>query len=126
MALDQECTFGAGGVAEGPATCTASGRLDPGVWGEGDGVRTRTFDGDEVKRIWGRDVVEVAAGGSGGAQATTTRWTGTGAAPSRTAEALQGNDGAGSTGGGMVMPLPTGMVAMAVGAGGVLFGALAL
>lgn len=123
VALDQECTFGAGGVAEGPATCTASGRLDPGVWGDGDGVRTRTFNKDDVQRYWGRDVVQVTAGG---AQATTTRWTGTGLAPSRTAAAVQGNDVAGSTGGGVVMPLPTGMVTMAVGAGGVLFWALAL
>jgi hypothetical protein len=126
VALDQECSFGAGGVAEGPATCTASGRLDPGVWGNGDGVRTRTFKKDDVQRYWGRDVVEVTAGGNGGTQATTTRWTGNVLAPSQTATAVQGNDGARSTGGGVVMPMPTGMVAMAVGAGGVLFAALAL
>jgi hypothetical protein len=127
-ALDQECSFGQGGVASGPATCTASGRLDPGVWGDGDGVRTHTFAKGDVERYWIRDVVGVTSGGDGGGGAgpTTTTWTGTGAGPRQTAGAVQGNDVAGSTGAGVVIAMPTGMVAMAIGAGGVLFGALAL
>jgi hypothetical protein len=91
-ALDQECSFGQGGVASGPATCTASGRLDPGVWGDGDGVRTHTFAKGDVERYWIRDVVGVTSGGDGGGGAgpTTTTWTGTGAGPRQTAGAVQG------------------------------------
>ena len=61
-ALDQECSFGKGGVAAGPATCTASGRLDPKVWGAGNGIRTHVFDSHEINWYWIRDVVVATAG----------------------------------------------------------------
>jgi hypothetical protein len=92
-------------------------------------VRTRTFERGDVERYWIRDVIDVTGDGSGNAgaaQATTTTWTGTGVLPSRTAGAVHGNDVAESTGGGIPMSMPTGMLAVAIGAGGVLFGALAL
>ncbi|KAH7380322.1 hypothetical protein DE146DRAFT_293111 [Phaeosphaeria sp. MPI-PUGE-AT-0046c] len=132
--LDQECTFGPGGVASGQATCTGNGRLDPGVWGRGDGTRTHTFDQGDVDRFWIRNTVAVTlgAGATGGAaQPSTTTYSGgsvsvIGGAGARQT-AVQGNQfAAESTGGGVMMAMPTGLVAMAVGAGGVLFGAIAL
>ncbi|KAL5119671.1 hypothetical protein ACEQ8H_002517 [Pleosporales sp. CAS-2024a] len=134
VALDQECTFGAGGVASGPATCTASGRLDPGVWGNALGVRTHTFASDDVQRYWIKDVVRVTAGSAPSnnaatatATATATRRTGTALAPTQAASAVQGAVAQESAGRGVVMAIPTGLAAMyALGAGGVLFGALAL
>jgi hypothetical protein len=128
VALDQECRFGAGGVESGDATCTADGRLDPGVWGGGDGPRTHTFGKDDVDRYWIRNAVSVTANGGAGPTTTTMgsgSRSGSGIAAARET-AVRGNDVAGSTGGGVMIAMPTGMVAMAIGAGGVLFGAIAL
>ncbi|KAH7092051.1 hypothetical protein FB567DRAFT_545246 [Paraphoma chrysanthemicola] len=63
VALDQECSFGAGGVASGAATCTAGGRLDPEVWGRGDGPRTHTFPKSDVDQFWSRETVKVTEAG---------------------------------------------------------------
>lgn len=63
--LYQTCTFGDGGVANGPATCTASGRLDPGIWGDGDGSHTETFAKTDVDEFYIRNTVPVTAGGGG-------------------------------------------------------------
>jgi hypothetical protein len=126
LALDQECRFGSGGVESGAATCTADGRLDPGVWGDGDGPRTHTFDRADVDRFWIRNTVKVTEGGGAG-PTTTTALVGSGSGTVAMETAVQGNNvAAGSTGGGVVIAMPTGMVAMAIGAGGVLFGAIAL
>jgi hypothetical protein len=125
VALDQECSFGSGGVVSGAATCTADGRLDPGVWGGGDGPRTHTFGKEDVDRFWIRDAVRVTVNGAAGP--TTTTGLASGGAAGARETAVQGNDvAAGSTGGGVVIAMPTGMVAMAIGAGGILFGAIAL
>lgn len=129
--LDQECSFGDGGVASGKATCTGDGRLDPGVWGWGDGPHTHTFEKDDVDHFWIRNTVAVTlGGGSGGAAPTTTTFAAGSGSPVASGvrqTAVQGNDVApGSTGGGAMIAMPTGMVAMAIGAGGVLFGAIAL
>lgn len=131
--LDQECTFGAGGVASGQATCTGNGRLDPGVWGWGDGTRSHTFNVDDVDRYWVRNTVAVTVGGAGvtggAAQPRTTTYSGGSVsviAPARQT-VVQGNEvQAESAGGGASIAMPTGLMAMAVGAGGVLFGAIAL
>lgn len=61
--LDQECTFGDGGVENGPATCTASGRLDPNIWGDGDDSHTHTFEKTDVDEYFIRNTVPVTAGG---------------------------------------------------------------
>jgi hypothetical protein len=62
-AVNQECTFGEGGVANGPATCTGSGRLDPEIWGDGDGSHTETFAKTEVDDFFIRNTVAVTMGG---------------------------------------------------------------
>ncbi|KAH7385917.1 hypothetical protein BKA66DRAFT_461129 [Pyrenochaeta sp. MPI-SDFR-AT-0127] len=124
LALDQECTFGSGGIASGPATCTASGRLDPSVWGNGDGPRTRTFSKSDVDRFWIRNTVPVTAGGNYVATSSGSTTTGTVASSSlRTATV---SAGALSTGVGVPISIPTGAVAVAVGAGGILAAALVL
>lgn len=119
VALDQECTFGQGGIASGPATCTASGRLDPELWGRGDGPHTHTFVKSDVDRYWIRNAVSVTMGGI--AQATTAKVSGSGSA-----QAASGSPGVQSTGVGVPLSIPTGAVAMVVGAGGILAAALAL
>lgn len=65
IGLEQECTFGDGGVASGAATCTASGKLDPSVWvnGDAEGRHTQTFAKSDVDKYWIRDTVAVTAGG---------------------------------------------------------------
>lgn len=116
VALDQECTFGSGGVASGPATCTASGRLDPGLWGgAGDASRTRTFASSDVDRYFIRNAVPVTAGGP------TTTSTVSGSA-TRTAA----SGGRQTTGAAAPRSIPTGAVVMAVGAGGIFAAALGL
>ena len=103
-ALSQECTFGSGGVASGAATCTASGRLDPGIWGVGNGPRTHTFAKNDVDRFWIRNTVAVTAGG----RAATT-----GAASSSRAVAPSATAGAENMAMGAEIPI-TGLVAMAL------------
>jgi hypothetical protein len=71
VGVEQECTFGDGGVASGPATCTASGRLDPEIWGDGDGSHTETFAKTEVDDFYIRNTVMVTMGGEAAPQATT-------------------------------------------------------
>lgn len=123
VALDQECTFGPGGVASGAATCTADGRLDPEVWGRGDGPRTHTFPKSDVDLFWIRDTVGVTEAG-GVVAATSVSGTRSGfAEQSRSVVAGSQEQ---SVGLGGVVAMPTGLVAMGVGAGGVLMAALAL
>lgn len=124
VALDQECSFGAGGVYSGAATCTASGRLDPGVWGGGEGPRTHTFSRSDVDRFWVKDVVSVTGGGGGYGAGVAASSTGTAAGVRQTG--LQGNNAVQSTGGGMEIAMPSGLVAIGFGAGGILVAALAL
>lgn len=76
--FDQECTFGEGGVASGAATCTASGNVDPEIWGDGDGSHTETFAKTEVDMFYIRNTVQVTIGGGGQAQATGGGGNGTG------------------------------------------------
>lgn len=122
-ALDQECSFGSGGVASGPATCTATGRLDASVWGTGDGTRTRTFSKTDVDRYWIRNTVPVTVSATSQATGSSSTTTGTasssGVLPAASAGAL-------SSGVGVPKSIPTGAVAMAVGAGGIFAAALAL
>jgi hypothetical protein len=128
VALDQECSFGNGGVSSGAATCTASGRLDPSVWGNGDGPRTHTFQKNDVDMFWIRNTVSVTE--SGGAVVTTTGLASGSRSGNATVGASQtgqsGSVAAQSTALGVSFAVPTGVVAMVVGAGGVLVAALAL
>ncbi|KAF2475202.1 uncharacterized protein BDR25DRAFT_279183 [Lindgomyces ingoldianus] len=123
VAVDEVCTFGDGGVASGDATCTGSGRLDPSIWGDGDGSHTETFKKTDVDEFFIRNTVPVTMGG----KAVVT---GTGAAASGTfaanANATGTAAGAQSTGVAAGMAIPTGIVAMAGAAGGILAAALAL
>ncbi|PSN66230.1 hypothetical protein BS50DRAFT_410366 [Corynespora cassiicola Philippines] len=138
MGLDQECKFGDGGVESGPATCTATGRIDPEVWGGTDGVHTQTFQKTDVDKWFIRNTVAVTAGGPAGEFRSSSFWietletlvltiffiatnaapAGTGASgaadPEATGLAVPGNS------------VPTGVMAWAAGAGGVLAAALAL
>jgi hypothetical protein len=63
VAADQVCSFGEGGVASGDATCTASGRVDTRIWGDGDGVHTETFARSEIDEFFIRNTVSVTMGG---------------------------------------------------------------
>lgn len=128
VALNQECSFGSGGVSSGDATCTASGRLDPSVWGNGDGPRTRTFAKSDVDRFWIRNTVAATAGGSAVATGSATTAATTAATVSGTNFVLLASQSAGaqSTGVAAPMAIPTGALAMAIGAGGILAAAIAL
>ncbi|KAH7132583.1 hypothetical protein B0J11DRAFT_427396 [Dendryphion nanum] len=64
VGVEQVCTFGDGGVASGPATCTASGRIDPQIWGTGGGSHTETFAKSQVDNHFIRNTV-VATTGTG-------------------------------------------------------------
>lgn len=115
VGVEQVCTFGDGGVASGPATCTASGRIDPQIWGTGGGSHTETFAKSQVDNHFIRNTVVAT--------------TGTGTPVTNSAGATVGF--AGSNNGnsrGVAAPaaLPTGAVAMMAGAGGILVAALAL
>ena len=109
--LDQECNFGPGGVSSGSATCTASGRLDAGVWSVGSGTRTHTFAKEDVDKLWIRNTVAVTAGGP---PAST-------GAPTASGSSSAQNMAVGAQGSILI-----GLVAMAFGAGGILTAALAL
>ncbi|KAF2014837.1 hypothetical protein BU24DRAFT_463581 [Aaosphaeria arxii CBS 175.79] len=125
--VDQECTFGEGGVQNGPATCTASGRLDPNIWGDGDGSHTETFAKTEVDDFYIRNTVVAtfgsqAAGTSGGVSGSITpAITGT-ATATGTAAAVNVESP------GLAAPrsVPTGAMLMVAGAGGILAAAIAL
>lgn len=106
LAVNQVCTFGEGGVANGPATCTASGRLDPEFWGTGVGSHVETFAKTKVDKYFIRNTVVATTGG-----------------PAPTGA---GANNAQSTGLAVSNSLPTGAVAMIAGAGGILAAALAL
>lgn len=114
IGLEQECSFGDGGVASGAATCTASGQLDPSIWSDGEEEHTRTFALDEVEKYWIRDTVVVTAGGP---PATTGVFAATATGTAGEAE---------STGVAVPRSMPTGVVAIMAGAGGILAAALAL
>lgn len=117
VAVDQVCTFGEGGVSNGPATCTASGRLDPEIWGTGGGSHTETFAKTEVDTFFLRNTVVATSGGQGAGPATT----GAGATPGSA-----GANNAQSSGLAAPKSLPTGVAAMVAGAGSILAAALVL
>lgn len=119
VAVDQVCSFGEGGISNGPATCTASGRLDPEIWGTGGGSHTETFAKTEVDTFFIRNTV-VATSGTGG-QGTGPATTAANGTPGSA-----GANNAQSTGLAAPNSLPTGAVAMIAGAGGILVAALAL
>lgn len=123
-ALDQECTFGSGGVSSGVATCTGSGRLDPSAWGGSDGTQTRTFSKSDVDRFWVRNTVAVTSGGSTAATDSGGSTTGTVTGSARSTAA--GASAAVSTGAGVALSTPVGVAAMAIGAANILVAALVL
>ncbi|KAF2024637.1 hypothetical protein EK21DRAFT_93951, partial [Setomelanomma holmii] len=125
VSLDQECSFGPGGVLSGAATCTADGRLDPEVWGRGDGPRTHTFPKSDVDLFWIRNTVGVTEAG-GVVAATSVSASGTGTRGVLQGQSVVAGSVEQSVGGGGIVAMPTGLVAMGVGAGGVLMAALAL
>ena len=120
VSIDQQCSFGDGGVSSGSATCTGSGRLDPAVWGDGDGSRTRTFAQTDVDRYWIRNGVAITSGGGPLPTNGATTTTGT-ASPTTT-----GAGDSQSTGMAAPRSVPTVAVAMFAGAGGLFAAAFAL